>query len=374
MKSSRLQSIDLVRGLVMMLMALDHVRDFFSDAHFDPTDLKRTTSFLFVTRWITHYCAPTFVFLAGVSAGIQRQRSGDPLGLARFLLTRGLWLVVLELTFVNWGWSFDPFYHFVGLQVIWVLGLSMILLAGLQFIPKPALGVISLGVILSHNLFDTVSIKAPWWFFLHRFGPLASDGEHTVMVLYPLVPWFAVMSLGFAISGVFAWEPARRRRTLLLAGALAIGVFVILRVWNAYGDPRGFTPQADTVFSLWSFLNCEKYPPSLLYLCMTLGPLCVLLALLDGAAVGDANPFLVFGRVPLFFYLLHIWLIHTTQVIVAAALGIPLARSFVDEQNFGFPLAIVYLVWLGVLLVLYFPSRWYARKKAASQNKWLSYL
>lgn len=371
---ARLQSIDLARGLVMMLMALDHVRDYFSAAHFDPTDLQRTNSALFVTRWVTHFCAPTFVFLAGVSAGITRDRGKTRVELARFLLSRGLWLVLLEVTLVHLAWTFDPGYHFLGLQVIWVLGLSMVLLAALQFLPRPVLAAIAIVFIAGHNLLDAVESRSPLWTFLHRMGPLAKVDDHTVFLVYPLVPWFAVMALGFCVAPVFAWDGQRRRRALLLAGGAALLLFTALRGSNLYGDPQPFALQSDPAFSLWSFLNTQKYPPSLLYLCMTLGPLALLLAALDRVQVADGNPFLVFGRVPLFFYLLHIPLIHGATVVTARALDIPLPSHFLDESRFGFDLTVVYAIWIAALLLLYLPCRWYARTKARSQNPWLSYL
>ncbi len=373
---ARLQSIDLARGLVMALMALDHVRDYFSNFHFDPTELdKGPTSALFLTRWITHFCAPTFVLLAGVSAGIQRDRGQTRGQLARFLVTRGLWLIFLELTLVNLGWFFDPFFHFVGLQVIWVLGVSMILLAGLQLLPRVVLGPLALLVLLSHNLLDQVRGPEPWWSLLHHQGPIYRDESHFVMVIYPIIPWFAVMALGFVVAPVFStWNSARRRRALALAGGLLVAGFTALRASRLYGDPQPFSVASDPAFTIWSFLNAQKYPPSLLYLAMTLGPLCLLLAAIDRAKVGERHPLLIFGRVPLFYYLLHVPLIHAVQVLIAALLGIKLAPAFILETKFGFPLGMVYLLWGMTLCALYPLCVWYAQKKATSRSPWLAYL
>lgn len=376
-ESRRLASIDLVRGIVMVLMALDHVRDFFSEAHFDPTELaKHPSSALFLTRWVTHFCAPTFVFLAGVSAGIQRRRGKSPKDLGWFLLTRGLWLVVLELTVIHWGWGFSFFYEFTALQVIWVLGWSMVLLAGLQFLPTWVAGSFGLVLILGHNLLDGWHSKelGPWWSVLHELGPIYRDQGHMVLLIYPLVPWVGVMALGYAAAWIFDQPESTRRRLLFGFGGGAIVLFAILRSGNFYGDHRAFEVAGDAAYSAWSFLNTEKYPPSLLYLCMTLGPMLLALAALDRARPGERNPFLVFGRVPLFYYILHVVLIHTLQLVVAAATGGHPPTNFFEDSPWGFSLPVVYAIWLGVVATLYLPCLWFARHKARSKNPWLSYL
>jgi uncharacterized membrane protein len=383
-------SIDLVRGVVMVLMLLDHARDFFAQVSVSPTDLARTTVPLFLTRWVTHFCAPAFVFLAGTAAFLHGLRHQGE-GLWRFLLLRGLWLILLELTLLRFTWLPDLGYHFVILEVIWALGCSMVVLAALSLLPRPwgvpviaAIGAVMVG---GHNLLDRIApgdlgALAPLGTILHRPGPIVLGPGHLVLVAYPLVPWIGVMALGYAF-GALAARPARQRRRLMIGlGLAAVAGFVVLRAVNVYGDPRSWSSQPrGAVFTALSFVNCQKYPPSLLFLLMTLGPLVLSLGLLDGiAGLSQARalrPLVVFGRVPFFFYVTHLFLLRVVSAPMALARWGP-ARAFqLPPDHAGspeFPLWAAYLAWGAALLVLYPLCRWFAALKARRGDRWLSYL
>ena len=281
----RLPSIDMLRGLVMVLMTLDHARDFFSASSFDPRDVNDPA--LFLTRWITHFCAPVFVFLAGVAAGLRGDELDETRTLSRFLMIRGFWLVVLEFTVVRTGWTFDPGGTVAFAQVIWALGVSMMALAALIHVPRRTLAVVAIALIVGHNLLDGIRVSSQdltaWLFMIaHQPGVLRTE-SFTIVVLYPLIPWIGVMAAGYAMAPVMRWPAERRRRQLARLGCALTMFFIVLRLSNVYGDPQPWTPmQGDLVATLLSFVNVEKYPPSLLYLLMTIGPAVVVLALLDG--------------------------------------------------------------------------------------------
>lgn len=381
----RLDSVDLLRGLVIVIMALDHARDFFTEVRFDATDLAQTTAPLFFTRWITHFCAPVFVFLAGTSAWLYQARGKTRGDVSRFLLTRGLWLVVLELTVVRWAWMFNFNYttELLFVQVIWVIGVSMIALAGLIHLPLAAVAAIGGVMIAGHNLFDGVTPESlgtwgPLWTFLHVQAPIPLESGQTFFVIYPLIPWIGVMAVGYAFGPLLHRpEAARHRALLLLGGALTVG-FVLLRVLNVYGDPAPWSGQDSAGRTVLSFLNTTKYPPSLLFLLMTLGPAIALLPLLERLRGPLARAVTVYGRVPLFFYVVHLFLIHALALAVGTLAGFD-PRSFLrvwlflpDEWGYGLP--VVYLVWAGVVLALYPACRWFAGVKARRRDAWLSYL
>jgi uncharacterized membrane protein len=385
----RLAAIDLVRGLVMILMALDHTRDFFSDARFDPTDLTRTTGALFLTRWVTHFCAPVFVFLAGTGAYLYGTRCRSRTRLAWFLLSRGLWLVVLEFTLVYLGWAFRLDYQLLIGQVIWAIGASMVVLAGLVFLPAPVVLAIGVVLVAGHGLQGAVRPEQiePWlgpWTILLRGGPVELPQDVRVYIAYPLLPWLGVMALGYGLGPVWRLDIARRRLWLVAIGLTLCGAFIALRAINGYGDPRPWSPQASFLFSVFSFLNCTKYPPSLLFVLMTLGPALLALAWFDRATPGPwSRPLVTFGRVPLFYYLLHVPLIHMVAVVVALACcgeaGFLFQHIFVTRPSeipagYGFGLPVVYLVWLGVVVALYPPCHWFAVLKQKRSDAWLSYL
>jgi uncharacterized membrane protein len=377
----RVTSVDLVRGIVMILMALDHTRDFFSNLRFQPEDLSKATPFLFFTRWITHFCAPTFFLLAGVGAALSMSRGKSKRQMSRFLLTRGLWLVVLEMTLYHFAWQFSikpP----VFLLVIWALGWSMVILSGLVYLPQKVIAAIAIVVIAGHNLLDGINPQNPGafaslWHVLHAPGPLMMQPV-MMFIGYPLIPWFAVMALGFAIGDVFKWDAARRRKFLLTAGAAMIVGFLVLRLPNLYGNPGPWSHQRTFALTLASIGNANKYPPSLIYLLMTLGPTFIALALLENARGKVVGVVSVYGRVPMFYYTLHLFLIHTLAYGMALYQGGDASFLSLDVESFpkwyGVSLAGVYLAWVIVVATLYLPCRWYARLKSRRTDWWLSYM
>jgi uncharacterized membrane protein len=388
---SRVASIDILRGLVMVIMAIDHTRDFVHAAamSFPPEDLARTTPAIFFTRWITHVCAPVFMFCAGLGACFKLEKGGSIADLSRFLWTRGLWLIVLELTVVRFGFFFNLDYSVVLLLVFWALGMSMIALAVLVHLPYRALVAVSLGMIVLHNLADggaAAQFGALGWLWqvLHQQGAVTTGGP-TLVVAYPLIPWIGVLAAGFCFGRVYRL-PADERRTLLIRLGLALSAaFVVLRALNVYGDPRPWTWQGEPGFTLLSFLNCTKYPPSLAFLLMTLGPAIAFLGWVDGVRPSDRHPFVVFGRTPLFYFVLHIPLIHAIAVgltwlrygatpflfVPPPTLGTPRALF---PPDYGWDLWVVYATTAVVTAVLYPACAWFARLKARSRDWRLSYL
>jgi uncharacterized membrane protein len=443
----RFDSIDLLRGLVMVVMALDHTRDYFTDVrNYGPENLYASSLPLFLTRWITHFCAPVFVFLAGTGAFIYGSRVKSTKDLAWFLLSRGLWLVVLELTFVRWGWWFNFDFLNSGGAVIWAIGWSMVVLSGLVFLPTWAIAYLGVVMICVHNCFDSLTPNdfgsLGWlWAILHSGGlvyykeladpslapgviglgasPLGMGPFSEIAALiagkprtisfgagYPLIPWIGVMAAGYGFGSLFLLERPVRRRWFLIIGLSMTLAFVVLRVSRGYGDQNHWpTPNAadeqawqqqiearnrpvperqmsDAAFTFCSFLNCSKYPPSLLYLLMTLGPAIAALALFDRELGPVGRFFVVYGRVPLFYYLLHLPLIHGLLVLsdyVRYGFSPYLSQScFVDPKDrpadYGYSLPVVYLIWIGVVLMLYPICRWYADFKRRHRSAWLSYL
>ncbi len=385
---ARLDSVDALRGLVMVLMALDHARDFF---HFgalhgiDPLDLNRTTAAIFFTRWITHYCAPTFIFLAGAGAFLYGARGRSTRALSWFLFTRGLWLVLLEVTYVQWaGWTFaiNPHVHFA--LVLWAIGWSMIALAALVHLPLRVVTVFGLVMIATHNACDGIKSAAwgawaPLWQVLHEGGNVDLGHGHTLGAGYPLIPWVGVMAAGYGFGSLLLTEPAGRRRWMLRLGLTVTAGFVLLRFSNLYGDPRPWSSHGDATRTLFAFLDCGKYPPSLSYLLMTLGPALLLLAWWDRSIPRWTKPLVVFGHVPMFFYLLHLPLLHGLAIL---AHGLKSGRAdwlygtapATPPDNAGFGLAGVYLAWLSAVLLLYPLCRWFAGVKRRRRDAWLSYL
>ena len=386
---SRLESVDLLRGLVMILMALDHVRDFFTNATYDPLDLQKTHPALFLTRYITHFCAPVFMFLAGTGAFLSTTRGKTKRELAWFLLTRGLWLALLEVTYVRClGWEFNFDFHRVGAAVLWAIGWSMVVLSGLVFLPVWAITAFGVGMIAVHNAFDGIQPETwgpfGWlWIILHKGGPFSPAPGFTFIAAYPLIPWIGVMAAGYGFGPVLLKEPESRRKWTLGLGITLTLLFVIIRGTIVYGNPRPWAAQNNGLFTVFSFIDCHKYPPSLLYVLMTLGPALILLSFLDRGTPRMLRPFLVFGRAPLFYYLLHLPLIHGLAV---AAAWIRYGRAewlfnnpFVNQAilipaDNGFGLPVVYLIWIGVVLALYPACRWFAELKRRRHDAWLSYL
>lgn len=376
----------------MALMALDHVRDYFHLSAGDPLDLETTTPFLFFTRWITHYCAPTFVFLSGLSVYLQSRRKSLP-ELSSFLVKRGLWLILLEISLVSFGWTFNPAYPMLMLQVIWAIGISMVLLGLVIRLPFQVVLALGLLIVLGHNLLDIPESAKAFesnlaWDMLHysSFRPHWYLPGHGVLFLYPFLPWAGLMMLGYCAGRLFqpGTDPVKRRGRLALLGTGLILFFVLLRWSNVYGDPVPWTPQRTPFYSFLSFIKVYKYPPSLLYMCMTIGPALLLLALLEGLQNRFTDMLKVYGRVPLFYYVLHIYLIHILCMLLFFAKGHTMAEAYNPDSPFafyflihgeGFSLAGTYGVWLLVLVLLYPICRWYDRYKTAHKEKWwLSYL
>jgi uncharacterized membrane protein len=390
---SRLSSIDALRGAVMIIMALDHVRDFFhlGAMSFSPTDLSQTTAALFFTRWITHFCLPVFMFAAGMGAFLFGQRVTRR-QLSRFLWTRGLWFIVLELTVMQLAYNFNfSLRSLILLLVLWIFGICIIAMAALIHLPVRWLAALSVAVMVLHNSLDRINPArfgsfALVWNLLHQPGVVPVAGE-MVLVSYTLLPWVAVMAAGFCFGQIFLLESAARRRITFRTGFLLTVAFVVIRTVNLYGDPAPWTHQKSAVFTVLSFLNCTKYPGSLDFLLMTLGPALLLLAYLDRRRFNSANPLIVFGRVPMFYFVLHFYLIHILAVLAAwLRYGRP-AASFIFNPlpsmggprqlfppDFGYGPAVVYRVWLLTVVLLYPLCRWFAQVKATRRDWWLSYL
>ncbi|GAA0526562.1 DUF1624 domain-containing protein [Chitinophaga japonensis] len=389
-KSKRITSIDLLRGIVIIIMALDHVRDYFhGDAYlYDPTDLSQTSVFLFFTRWITHFCAPVFAFLAGTSAflnGVKKSKKE----LTLFLLSRGAWLVLLEFFIITLEWTFNLSYDVFLVQVIWALGVSMIALAGLIWLPRNIILLTAILLIAGHNLLDNVHVPgadgaAIFWAFLHeqRFFTIGGTG---LFVGYPILPWIGIMTAGYCFGSLYVpgYDPAKRHSILLYLGLGAVLLFVLLRSVNVYGDPAPWAVQRNPVFSLLSFLNTTKYPPSLLYTLMTLGPSFLFLAFAERPLNALTGKLVTIGRVPMFFYIVHIAYIHGLAVIAAVLTGFRPSDMVLDTwvtaspqlQGYGFSLDIVYLLWIAVVISLYPLCKWYDTYKRNHRDKqWLSYI
>jgi uncharacterized membrane protein len=387
----RLASIDMLRGLVMVIMALDHVRDMLGAAGPRTLDLADAGATLFFTRWITHLCAPTFVLLAGTSAflyGAQRRSRRD---LTRFLVGRGAWLVVVELSFVNLAWNLNLGPAFVPvLQVIWAIGASMLVLAALVWLPRPAIAGLGLAMILGHNLLDriepAVEAASAAWVLLHIQGPLRIGAQPVAFVIYPLIPWIGVMALGYAMGPIFVGADPGRPRRLIAYGSLLVLAFFASRLAGLYGEPNPWSPPGGLAWSppggleaaLVDFFDTTKYPPSLQFLLMTLGPACVLLGALERATGAVAGALVTIGRVPFFFYVVHLYAIHLVALAIGVAQGFPvreIAVIFISyPAGFGVDLGAVYAFWLAIVLALYPACRWFAGIKARRREWWLRYL
>lgn len=381
MQTHRNEAIDLLRGLVMVIMVLDHARGFWGGYTPSPTDLEVTTMPLFFTRWITHICAPVFVFLAGTSAYLYGTRH-QPAELSRFLFTRGLWLVLIELTVCKYVWVPEPGYSMVLLQVIWAIGWSMIALAGLCFLNMALVGLVGLFIVLGHNMLDSLVASdfgnaAVFWMILHESGPVQLSDGITWFISYPLLPWVGVIALGYSFGVTVNFSAEKRQSLYMRFGLAMIAAFLVLRSLNIYGDPVAWTTQSSTSFTLLSFLNTSKYPPSLLFLLMTLGPaLCVLSVFESWSSGRLRNALLVFGRVPLFFYILHLYLLRFTAIPVSFALygaeAVKPPPGPAGSAMLG--LVATYVAWLAAILLLYPACRWFARIKQRRRDWWLSYL
>jgi uncharacterized membrane protein len=390
----RIQSVDALRGAIMMLMAIDHIRDYVAQSaqQFLPTDLSRTTPAIFLTRWITHFCAPVFLLTAGLGAYLWMTRGHHSKGqLSRLLITRGSWLIVLELTilrlimFSQISFTANP----VLLIILWAIGLSMIALAGLIYLPMRILLGVSIAIVALHNLLENVPAerfgRLAWlWNILYQRGLIAVDGIN-FRPAYPVLPWIGVMAGGYCLGTVFDWDSDRRRRFLVRLGLALSAAFIVVRAINIYGDPFRWSSQASPVFTVLSFLNVTKYPPSLDFLLMTLGPALIAMAWLEKFHFPFTNPLIVFGRVPFFYYGAHLLLAHLIAIamnyarygahsflfLAPPSMGGP---SELFPVDFGFPLWTVYAVWILVLGLLYPACLWFARLKQRRHDWWLTYL
>src|SRR5215471_2350251 len=390
---SRVSSIDVLRGAVMIIMALDHVRDFFHAGAmtFSPTDLRQTTPVLFFTRWITHFCLPVFVFTAGLGVFFYA-RSRTKSQVARFLWTRGLWFIVLELTVMQFAYTFSFSSSFlIFLLILWIFGICMLAMSALVYLPMRWLATVSVVVIVCHNLLDGIGAakfgSGAWvWNLLHQPGVISVAGR-PVLVTYTFLPWVGVLAAGFCFGRVFLLESAARRRIIAGVGVALTIAFFVLRALNRYGDPAPWVRQHSQIFTALSFLNCTKYPGSLDFLLMTLGPALLALAWLDRWTPRATNPLVVFGRVPFFYFVLHFYLIHLLAVLAAWLRYGTSAAKFtfgpwlsmggsraLFPANFGYPLWVAYGVWILVVVLLYPLCRWFANVKATRRDWWLSYL
>jgi uncharacterized membrane protein len=390
----RIESIDILRGIVMVIMALDHVRDCLHvTANVNnPLDLETTTPLLFFTRWITHFCAPVFVFLSGTSIYLQSLRKAKA-ELSSFLILRGLWLILIEISLVSFAWSFNPHYNFIFLQVIWAIGISMVLLGLFVWLPYRIILICGLLIVLGHNLLDIPEsvprLKAGfWWDLLHHgfFSIYSYSPDHSVFIVYPFLPWLGLMMTGYCAGVFFTDKFSQERRGFVLRwlGISLVCFFVILRYTNLYGNPEKWSEQKDTLFTLMSFLDVHKYPPSLLYMCITMGPSLILLSYLEKIQNGFTAIMRVFGRVAFFYYILHLYVIHLIATVCFFARGHSLEDSTKIAKMFpayfiipgeGYSLGIVYLIWIAVVVALYPICNWYNNYKSLHKEKaWLSYI
>ncbi|MFC3563617.1 DUF1624 domain-containing protein [Pedobacter jamesrossensis] len=387
--SKRILSIDILRGLVMIIMALDHTRDFFHIAAMtgDPLNPETTTGILFFTRWITHFCAPTFVFLSGLSAYLSAKNK-TPAKASLFLLKRGIWLVIVEILIITFGLTFNPTYNFVILQVIWAIGCSMILLALFSRISYKLVLIIGTLIVVGHNIFDvfpapkneTVGLLLK--IFFTASGTVVPIGSnHLVGVFYTILPWTGIMFLGYAAGKWFArdFNQTTRYRNLINFGALAMVCFIALRLLSLYGDPVPRKEYHDVFKNLLSFMNVSKYPPSLEYTCLTIGVALLILSISENVQNKLSKVLSVYGSVPFFYYVIHFYLLHTFLIFLFFLEGnttkqIVQVPFFFRPANFGYDLWIVYLIWLFVVAVLYYPCKWFKKYKATHEEWWLKYI
>ncbi|MFI5161136.1 MAG: DUF1624 domain-containing protein [Sphingobacteriales bacterium] len=385
----RIESIDILRGLIMLIMALDHTRDFFHLHSPNATDLATTTPILFFTRWITHFCAALFVFLSGVSvnlAGARRTKKQ----LSLFLIKRGLWLVFIEWVVVTFAFSLDPLFHMILFQVIWVIGVSMIILGLLIWLPMPVIAVIGGLLFFGHDILDYIKLPELgaagflWKLLFTAFGYFDPIGKtHSLLILYALLPWTGVMLTGYVMGQVYrpSFDPAKRKQVLLSSGIILISLFVFLRAFNIYGDPAPWAVQKTTALSVISFFNVSKYPPSLMYLCMTIGPGLLILSVTEKMNNKLTRVLIIYGNVPFFYYILHFYLLRAFNIILFFIQGYTIKDIISPGQTFAFHpagfgvnLFGVYMVWFMVIATLYFPCRWYSKYKKTHYQWWLSYL
>lgn len=387
---TRIESIDILRGLVMIIMALDHTRDYFHYGAFfrDPTDLETTTPILFFTRFITHYCAPVFIFLAGTSAFLYGSKKTKP-QLFRFLLTRGFWLIFLEIFLNNLLWKFDITYSVIILQIIWAIGVTFLMLSFLIFLNAKWLLLFGLILIAGHNALDGIVLEGHdfysiLWYALHQQNGVVIGGQ-LIVFAYPVLPWLGVMILGYCLGRLYLpdYNSEKRKQWLLKIGLASTVLFFLIRGINIYGDLQPWSVQETTTKTILSFFKVTKYPPSLSYLLITLGPALLFLFAIETVKNKITDFMIVFGRVPLFYYFLHIFVIHVLAIIGILIFGGNWKHMIITQggfnnptlKDYGYALPVVYLVWIAIITLLYFPCKTYMIYKAKNRNKWwLSYL
>lgn len=381
----------MIRGAIMIIMALDHTRDFFHNTAFttDPVNPQTTTGLLFFTRWITHFCAPSFMLLSGISAylaGGKRSASET----SSFLIKRGFWLILVEVTLMTFALSFDITYKIIFLNVFWALGTSMIVLGILvRFAASKTILAFGLILIFTHNLLDSVNLvpnsvlDIVLGIFVTAAGKFYPVGGHTIAVLYVILPWAGVMMSGYGLGNLYNkdFNAGKRKKILLFAGISATLLFVVLRFANGYGDPSLWITQKENWRTVLSFFNVTKYPPSLLFTLMTVGPILILLSFTDSAYNRFTKFLSVYGKVPFFYFLVHFFLIHLLSAITVLSTGYSWKQATDSDQffkfrpaDFGFELGWVYLIWALIVLTLYFPCKWYGKYKSEHKAWWLSYV
>ncbi len=382
----RVIAIDILRGAVIVLMALDHTRFFFSNVDFSPTDLSKTSVSLFLTRWITHFCAPVFIFLAGTGAYLSAVQHPGKWRLSGFLFKRGVLILFLGITFESLIWNFTPDFSVISGTVLWAIGWSMVVLAGLVFLPTPIIVAFGLSMIGGHNLFDGLTSDdwGDWgylWAILHSGETVRLTDQMMLRPLYPLIPWIGVMAVGYGFGRLMLLEKGLREKALFALGSVMILLFISLRYTNYYGDPEPWTSQGTMIFTMLSFINCEKYPPSLLYLLMTLGPAIMMLPLLERGMGWFGAVMVMFGRAPMCFYLLHlpfIALLALTVAFVTNSFVEPTSAAPIFPEGFprayGYGLPVVYSIWVGIVIALYPVCRWYYGYKRQGRYAVLKYL
>lgn len=386
----RIYAIDVLRGLVMVIMALDHTRDFFHAEAFtrDPLDPATTNILMFFTRFITHYCAPVFILLAGTSIYLQSLRKSKA-ELSAFLFKRGLWLIVVELILITFAWTFDFSYSIFILQVIWAIGICMVLMGGIIRLPYMLILAAGFTIVMGHNILDFIpgTHQGFWWdllrngnFAFHQIMP-----GHQITIIYPFLPWLGLMMLGYGLGKIYepSMDPAFRKKLLLYTGTGLILFFVLLRYINVYGDPLPWTLQDNTTSTIFSFLNVHKYPPSLLFMCITIGPALIFLALFETTQNKITRIISVYGKVPFFYYILHFYILHTLCMILFLSRGHTFSEGIQETAGIpfrfliageGYSIGIVYLIWILMVIALYPLCKWFSDMKRKHRHWWLSYL
>ncbi len=387
----RIESIDLLRGIIMIIMALDHSRDYFHNKALveDPLSLATTTPFLFFTRWITHFCAPIFLFLSGVSGWLQSGRKTKK-ELSQFLITRGLWLILVDLFIITLGTTGDIYFSYFIIQTLWAIGISMTILGLMIWLPFYAILITGLVIVLGHNTIDFAETNHQgdfpfWWQLLHRQGDIPLWNGHHLFIFYPFLSWSGLMMLGYCFGKVFTtYESTKRSKILIGTGLGLLVFFAVLRFTNIYGDPLHWSGQKNFLYTFLSFMNVQKYPPSLLYMCATIGPALIFLGLIKNTGSRLTKIFIVYGRVPMFYYIIHFYLLCAINILLYLSRGHSVADGLKGVPGMpwkfvvpgeGYSLAIAYAIWISVVIALYPLCKWYDRYKTNHKEKWwLSYL